>query len=225
MSRSVCSEPLMMLVTRTTGTSAWMRTRLAHRPHRANAPGRRPRACSPRRSGRTDGHQTSHRRGGHDRAATARLHGATRRCDAVDDAIEVDGHRAPVGLGVEVVTHAAPRRDADVEVGDMQPAERLDRERDGGRAGGGIRDVGPDEPTLELVGDCLVPGRRRCRRSRRGPHGRPGAGRRPRRCRCCSAGDEQRPCRRRRVPCARSGGRTAALSRGEGRGAVGRARC
>ena len=204
MSRSVCSEPLMMLVEANDGhkrvdADAVGLVDLAERTHQADD-----RVLVGRIDGvERSGHQAGHGRGGHDRPATARLHGAASGCNAVDDAVEVDGHRAPVGLGVEVVTHAAPRRDAGVEVGDMQSAERLDRERDGGRAGGGIRDVGPDEPTLELVGDRLSPGDVDV-----GDHDvGPTAGQVPGDALAdavAPAGDEARPCRRRRVPCARS---------------------
>ena len=73
--------------------------------------------------------------------------------DAVDDAVEVDRHGATVGLGIEVVAHAAPRGDSGVEVCDVKAAEGLDRARHGGLAGCGVGHVGLDEVPAQLVGD------------------------------------------------------------------------
>ena len=70
------------------------------------------------------GDQAGHRRRGHDRPSAARDDGGTGGRDAVDHAVEVDGHRPPVRLRVEIVTHAAPGGDAGVEMRDVEPAER-----------------------------------------------------------------------------------------------------
>ena len=100
-----------------------------------------------------------------------------RRGDAVDDPVEVDGHGAPVGLGVEVVTHAAPRGDPGVEVRDVQAAEGLDRERRRRLvlAAGSATSVRMKWPPSSSA-TARARGRRRCRRSR---HARPSAGQVP----------------------------------------------
>ena len=104
------------------------------------------------------GHEAGHRCGDHDRAAATRLDGRADGGNSVDDPVEVDGHRTPVRLRVEIVTHAAPRRDARIEVRDMEPTEGLDRECDRGAVRRRIGDVGPDEPAAEIVGHGLSPG-------------------------------------------------------------------
>ena len=82
------------------------------------------------------------RRGRDDRPAAARSQRRQRRVRAEDDAVEVDAHRAPVLVELEVVAEAAAAGDAGVEEDEVEAAAALGRERDGGVVGLEVRDVG-----------------------------------------------------------------------------------
>jgi hypothetical protein len=103
-------------------------------------------------------HQAGHGCGGHDGPTAARLDGGPGGRDPVDDAVEVDGHGTPIGLGIEVVTHAAPRRHPGIEVRDVEPAEGLDRPGHGRGTGGRVGHVRLDEVPAQLVGDSTTAG-------------------------------------------------------------------
>ena len=89
--------------------------------------------------------------------AAAGLDGGPGGGEAVDDAVEVDGHGAPVGLRVEVVAHPAPGGHAGIEVCDVERTERIDSGRDCSGARRGVGHVGSDETASEIVRECAAP--------------------------------------------------------------------
>src|SRR4051794_32958501 len=88
--------------------------------------------------------------GGRDDLPAAILHGTERRVHAEHDAIEVDAHRSPVTVEVEVVADPDTARDTGVEEGDVEAPVLFHHARNRGHVVVVRRDVTGDEGAADL---------------------------------------------------------------------------